>query len=559
MPKVSHEVLLKRAAEKHAGKYSYGPILKNPDRSGSIFTIICPVHGEFLQPVDRHLRGAGCKKCAMTVNIAKQRHTLDSVRESTAKYGFTYEYVELKYYNGEKAPDVVYNCKVHGQVIQNLYNHLQGKGCAECSRLNKRSDFEAFVKAAREKHGLTYEYKDFSYEPMYGIHKPVVTVVCPDHGSWRQKAELHLLGHGCKDCGETLKGLRSRLPDSLIFSRLLGRDEYTPVEILRSEEFSSFRVKSLCAEHGEFVQTGYNRLKGQKCPSCANLTSKPCRDIAAWLTECGIEYEMEARLGTTKHAWDFAFHSKNLALEYHGVHWHSSKYCESGEIKKKHDLGLANGYRTIHIYEDEWLFNQALVKRHLLNALGVSKEISLYARKLKTVTVPTADAKRFLTDNHIQGFVPASLYVGLVSDAGELAAIMGIAMRPPGRGATISAETAELVRYATSCKVSGGMGKLLSFAQRLLGFSRIVTFSEVRLHHGGSYAALGFVQTARIPPDYMYVVNNRRVHKSGFQKTKLVKKGYTVDFTKTERELTEALGFYRIYDAGKLRWEKSYT
>lgn len=60
-----------------------------------------------------------------------------------------------------------------------------------------------------------------------------------------------------------------------------------------------------------------------------------------------------------------------------------------------------------------------------------------------------------------------------------------------------------------------------------------------------------------LPPDYRYVDKYKRVHKFNFRKQILHKK-YGLPLSMTEREMTDQLGFYRIWDCGlyKYVWRK---
>ena len=56
---------------------------------------------------------------------------------------------------------------------------------------------QKFVRAARAKHGSSYDYSRAVYQH---AHKKV-TIICPKHGPFRQRAAAHLNGTGCPECG----------------------------------------------------------------------------------------------------------------------------------------------------------------------------------------------------------------------------------------------------------------------------------------------------------------------------------------------------------------------
>lgn len=62
----TNETFIKDATEKHKGRYDYSKA--NYTKVNEKVCIICPVHGEFWQTPNGHLRGQGCPKCNGIVN-----------------------------------------------------------------------------------------------------------------------------------------------------------------------------------------------------------------------------------------------------------------------------------------------------------------------------------------------------------------------------------------------------------------------------------------------------------------------------------------------------------
>lgn len=61
--KKSVKALIEEMNEKHNSKYKYPYIDREYKNNKSIITIVCPIHGEFPQTINHHLRGQGCSKC----------------------------------------------------------------------------------------------------------------------------------------------------------------------------------------------------------------------------------------------------------------------------------------------------------------------------------------------------------------------------------------------------------------------------------------------------------------------------------------------------------------
>jgi hypothetical protein len=85
---------------------------------------------------------------------------------------------------------------------------------------------------------------------------------------------------------------------------------------------------------------------------------------------------------------------------------------------------------------------------------------------------------------------------------------------------------------------------------------RVTSYSDKRLFVGGMYEKLGFNKVHDTRPNYTVLVGTTRRHKAGFKKSSLVKKlGAEAVVGKTEREVCEAQGWYRVFDCGLTKWE----
>ena len=59
--KLTNEEFISKANKKHNGKYDYSKTIYKNKRTNIIIT--CPIHGDFEQNPEVHLRGSGCPKC----------------------------------------------------------------------------------------------------------------------------------------------------------------------------------------------------------------------------------------------------------------------------------------------------------------------------------------------------------------------------------------------------------------------------------------------------------------------------------------------------------------
>lgn len=147
--------------------------------------------------------------------------TEDFIKKAKAKHGDKYDYSEVEYLGSRQV--VWLYCPEHGRFSQIADSHLQGKGCYSCGRLasGKRLSLraEGFRKKANEIHNNFYDYSSVDYKNA----KEKVSIHCPLHGPFLQRANSHLSGDGCPKCGLSK---RRGFPDSQKSSASLG-DEAT--------------------------------------------------------------------------------------------------------------------------------------------------------------------------------------------------------------------------------------------------------------------------------------------------------------------------------------------
>lgn len=145
----------------HNGKYDYSSV--NYIDGKTKVCIICPEHGPFWQSPQKHLSGQGCKKCSRPnegltreefITKAKEVHG-DKYDYSKVLYKNASTDVEIICH--EK--DIL--GREHGSFFQTPYEHLHGKGCAKCA--GRIVDTELFITKAKAIHGDKYDYSKVEY------------------------------------------------------------------------------------------------------------------------------------------------------------------------------------------------------------------------------------------------------------------------------------------------------------------------------------------------------------------------------------------------------------
>ena len=195
--KLDNTSFIKKAKLKHGDKYSYEQVDYSNNRTP--ISITCPIHREFMQTPDAHLRGSGCPKCGKINTSKKLAITKEEfIKKATIKHAGRYDYTKVEYLNN--STKIIITCKQHGDFEQTPLKHLQGQGCRLCAG-NKPLSTEEFIRKANLKHGNKYVYRNSEYKN----NKTKISITCPIHGDFKQTPSDHLSGYGCKKCANNTK------------------------------------------------------------------------------------------------------------------------------------------------------------------------------------------------------------------------------------------------------------------------------------------------------------------------------------------------------------------
>lgn len=198
---------LEKARARHGDEFDYSRV--KYERALKPVEIVCRTHGVFRQAPAMHWAGQRCPKCAYERQGLAQRSTNDEfISQARAVHGDKYDYNETRYV--KRTERIHIRCNLHGIFEQSPDSHLSGKGCRECAKLTisqkQRRTLESFVHAARAMHGDQYDYSNVEYTSA----RAQVVIVCRKHGRFRQVADVHLSGSGCRRCAsEELPGAYS--------------------------------------------------------------------------------------------------------------------------------------------------------------------------------------------------------------------------------------------------------------------------------------------------------------------------------------------------------------
>ena len=366
---------------------------------------------------------------------------------------------------------------------------------------------------------------------------------------------------------KTNDGIRERS-----YNFILNSDYAKPCFTL--EEYLSCNVRDElefeCKRCGTHYKAIWDNGVCNRCPKCyPNLgTSKPEIDIYDFIKSklpkgySVMHKESLNRSLIYPHELDILANDNNdriiLAIEYDGLFYHS---FESGKGINYHlektKACEEKGIKLIHIFENEWLAKENIVKSRILDNLGVYDN-TVYARKCKIREVDNETKSIFLFNNHLQGDCSSKVNLGLY-DGDELISLMTFSKTRFNKKYDW-----ELARFCNKIgyHIPGAAGKILKYFERNYNPISLLSYADIRWSNGNVYEKLGFSLDHISKPNYWYFKPHspaRLYNRVGFQKHKLKDILEQYDPSESESKNMSNNGYYRIYDCGNLVYVKTYN
>lgn len=227
-------------------------------------------------------------------------------------------------------------------------------------------------------------------------------------------------------------------------------------------------------------------------------------------------------------------------------------------------LAQKNGVFIFHIFGYEWANRRDIIQSMLMN-LFHENVYSIGARETEVKILSTSKCKKFLEENHRQGYTAFNLGLGLIAKGTDrIVSVMTFSHTRPtiGRRNSDDEGSWELSRFCSvsGTNVCGGASKLFKYFLKTVNVSKVISFSDIAHTRGGLYETLGFKQVSVSSPSYVWsdIYDAKYFHRVSCQKRHLRKlfNDDTIDIDHmTEREIMESRGFVRVYDCGVIRWE----
>lgn len=185
------------------------------------------------------------------------------------------KYKPLDEYKGSNIK-ICFMCDIHGEFLARPNDILNGQGCPKCGGTQKLTN-EEFIAKANVVHNSFFSYD----KCIYTNSNEKVTITCPIHGDFEQKANNHLNGQGCPKCKyehiihkitkqDKKETSTKKLTDSAFKERFKlkfgNKYDLSDTEYINNRT----KIKPICSKHGTFEITPNHLMSGRGCPKCAN-------------------------------------------------------------------------------------------------------------------------------------------------------------------------------------------------------------------------------------------------------------------------------------------------
>lgn len=244
---------------------------------------------------------------------------------------------------------------------------------------------------------------------------------------------------------------------------------------------------------------------------------------------------------------DFFISHKNTGVDFNSLYWNSIIHKPKKHHLEKFDSCKKKGIDLLQIFEDEWRDKKDIWKSIISAKLGCSEILrKLNARDLIVdADVSSKILRKFLDENHLQGYAKCNKRFALRTKEGEI--VSCLTLRKP-----FTKNKEGIMEIARLCSkkyvlVRGGFSKLMKYVAawcREQGIKEILTYSDCRYSSGETYKKYGFTFLGHTGVGYDYTDGANRYFRFKFRAQK----------PKTEKEVAEENGVFKIYNAGNYAW-----
>jgi hypothetical protein len=303
-----------------------------------------------------------------------------------------------------------------------------------------------------------------------------------------------------------------------------------------------YKIK--CEKCDSTFDISYNLLKNRRfsktiiCTKCNPIDKNISGLELDLLNFIKSIYKHEVILNSKKfigYELDIYLPKLKIAFEFNGLYWHSDQHKDKNYHKMKSDLCEEKGIQLIHIWEDDWIYKNDIIKSIISNKIGNTKH-KIIADKCQIKEINDIKIiKKFLNENHIQEFSNSKIKLGLFYK-NELVSLM-IFNR--------NNDIWNLNRFCNKLNINiiGSEYKLLKYfiTHYLQNNETIISNIDRSYSNCDLYENLGFLIKNKTNPNSSFIVNKKRISKSNYKKM-------------TEHKNMFSQDIYKIYDSGLIKY-----
>lgn len=202
--------------------------------------------------------------------------------------------------------------------------------------MSKKLTQEEFINRCNIIHDFKYDYSLVKYHG----HAYFIIIICLKHGNFKQLANKHISGRGCRNCSYEQRGNNRKLTLNCFINKanLIHnfKYNYSKTEYINTKS----KIIIICPEHGEFLQYPSHHLREIGCQKCSNLlmgwsdknwknqakNSKHFNSFKVYIIRCWNEEEEFYKIGKTFVKLTKRFHSKqSMPYNYEIIKIYESK------------------------------------------------------------------------------------------------------------------------------------------------------------------------------------------------------------------------------------------
>lgn len=470
-------------------------------------------HGVFKTTYGHILRGDGCPKCN-----GKYMDKELFVYEAKQIHGNNCSYNESVFL-GKKKKMQIY-CNIHNIFFpQTPEKHLLGHSCPMCryekASKTKTKSLEDFIKQSNITHNSKYDTSKVVYK---GYNVPL-TLICHEkdengveHGEFEITPSNHLhktKPQGCPICGR-IASAAARVKPFKEFEKKANIIHNNKYKYIKDTYVSaSGIVDIICPIHGWFPQKGTDHtcLK-QGCPKCSNQMSIAEEEIYSFINEMlpNATIERRNRAIIAPQELDIVVPTYNVAIEFDGLIWHSTKFNKDKQYHlAKTEQCLNKGITLIHIFEDEWNNKKDIVKSILRNAFGCYERV-INANECTIKSIETSAVKDFLIENSLFESKKSKYRYGLYTNNGELLSVIAFGKYNK------ECNSYEILTYSNKLNINiqNGLSIFISHFIKEHKPSAISVSIDRRYPFVKQYESVGFTHKEYTKPSFLYVNGKNR-------------------------------------------------